>query len=88
MQLTVEPVLWIGQNCIFFLAFHCPIKGFIIILIAKIFKLSGPRAVQTCMGYSFIAFVISLVVTAVVVFVVDKMIARYKSNKEPVAKSA
>ena len=78
LQIIITPILFIGRNCLFFLAFHCPIKGFVIVLIAKFFKLGGTRVVQTNMSYSLIAFLISLAITAIVVSAVNYFIMKEK----------
>ena len=74
-------VQWIGCNSFYFMATHVPVKGFVTVIVAKYFKLESYRLVQVNMWYSLISFVISIAVTAFVVYLINRSIVHYKSRK-------
>lgn len=75
---------WIGHNSFYFMAVHVPIKGVIIVILAKVLgKSTG--AVSSTMIYSFIAFIPSLIATIIAVIVINMLVSKFKAltSKQP-----
>lgn len=76
---TVTFVRWIGQNSLYFLAIHCPLKGFIVVVVAKILKMNS-RMVQEDMSLSSATFVITIAITSIMVVLINKWRCFYKQR--------
>ncbi|WP_294959916.1 acyltransferase family protein [uncultured Fibrobacter sp.] len=73
-------VRWIGQNSLYFLAIHCPLKGFVVVAIAKVLGLSKSRMVQENMSLSLVTFVITIIITSMIVVLINKWRCFYKQR--------
>lgn len=74
---------WIGRNSFYFMAIHVPVKGIIVVIIAKLFNTTPSIAGNTLL-YSTIAFVITMIVCSITVFVINKFIQGVKRIKQTV----
>ena len=82
MYRTLKPVLyqgimWFGENSFFVMAVHVPIKRFVIAALAAAWDVKR-STIQNAETYSFIAFVFSVVITAVVVEILNVCVRKVK----------
>ena len=73
-------VQWVGRNSLYFLAIHCPLKGFIVVIMAKVLGLNKSRMVQEDMVYSLVAFFVTMVITSVIVVLINKWLCYYRQK--------
>lgn len=64
---------WIGKNSFYFMAIHVPVKGVIVLILAKILK-CPKTGITTSFLNSSIAFVITVIVCTVIVFFINKFL--------------
>ena len=74
LKKMVNYVQWVGRNSLYFMAIHVPIKGFLVVVVAKFLGLDSPRLVQMNMTYSLFAFVLTLIVSSIIVVFINKWI--------------
>ena len=79
-------VRWVGRNSLYFLAVHCPLKGFVVVFIAKFLHLENSRMVQENMTYSLVSFAVTMILSSVVVILILKWIRFY--NKKFISRNA
>lgn len=77
---VINAIQWIGSNSFFFMAIHVPIKGFVVVVLAKLLKLESARLVQTSMEYSFLAFVVTLIVSTFIIVLINRWISFYNAK--------
>lgn len=68
---------WFGRNSFDVMAIHNPIKGFVVVVVARILHVSN-ESVSTSLTYSFVSFVITLAVTVGVVWIITIFRKKYK----------
>ena len=73
----ISSIQWIGNNSFYFMAVHVPIKGFVVVIVAKILKIDNVRLIQQGMTYSFVSFVVTLIVSFIVVAAINRWINFY-----------
>ena len=71
--IPLQGIKWIGENSFHVMALHNPIKGFVVVVVARGFQCSK-ELVENSYLYSGISFVITLIVTVVAVMMVRKLI--------------
>lgn len=72
-------LLWIGKNSFYFMATHVPIKGFIIIILAK-FLNKTTDFVSNNLIFSGISFIITLIISSIAVIIVNKVVKMFKNR--------
>ena len=81
-----EYLKWFGQNSFMVMASHVPVKGMIIIAIAKVFGITA-IGVSENMKYSAIAFILTIIVDSLVVYLLsllkkhDEALMNRKKNR-------
>lgn len=76
-----EGVRWVGRNSFYFMAIHVPIKGFLIVILAKLLHTTSVK-VSECEWQSAIVFVLTVFCSSVVVAIINKVKSLTKKEKE------
>lgn len=73
-------IRWVGKNSFYFMAIHVPVKGVIVLLLAKILKCSKTD-ITTNFFNSIIAFVVTMIACTVTVFLINKWLQLFNRFK-------
>lgn len=71
----VSCVKWIGRNSFRFMAVHNPVKGIVIVIIAKLLN-TTPISVSKNVLLCLLPFVITLIITSIIVYVIERLLIR------------
>ena len=72
IKIPLRYIQWFGENSFFVMASHVPVKSMLILMISKIAHLT-PIAFSKSIKLSLLAFLLTLIVDSVVVFLIAKL---------------
>ena len=72
---------WIGKNSFYFMAIHVPVKGIVMVIIAKLIN-TTPTIIGNTIPYSAISFIITTIITSVSVLIINYFKCKIKKSTQ------